>query len=98
VTRLDLTAWEEAEQTHVEYVPVLGGFSTCHTCDDLWPCLTALLIADPAIHARADRYEKALREILGSLVEDDCWCHDEGMSGDACVPCIARAALAEDES
>ena len=48
--------------------------------------------------ARSDRYEKALREIVGSLVEDDCWCHDEGMSGDACVPCIARAALAEDES
>ena len=93
----DLTALDEAKQTHRLYA-IGAAWPICQVCHVSWPCLTARLIADhEALQARSDRYEKALREIVGSLAEDDCWCHDEGMGGAACVPCIARAALGEDK-
>jgi len=61
----DLTALEQAKQTHVRYVLIVGLAPICRKCHVDWPCLTGRMIAEhEALQARADRAEGALREII----------------------------------
>ena len=64
VIRPDLTALEEAKQTHVEYELGVGWAPICQKCHVNWPCVTARLIADhEALRVWAD-YWQILHEDL----------------------------------